>query len=351
MLKHHRPVTAAAALALALLPAAGAQAATKRIDLGAAKTPKGTPEAAAFVDFFPRTVKVNAGDKVAFHINGFGAVHFGGGKLPALGAADPNAPVSGANGPDGQPFWFNGQPSIRINPFYLAPTGDMKVTGKGIDSTGLPMEDGQPKPRVFTFTKTGSFKFIDPLHPKVKGKVVVVPKGKKVPSAAADKAAAAKQLAKLVKEAKKAEKAKVADNTIRFGNDTRNVMFFKFFPGNLKVKAGQPIALETGKQVNDLHNLAIGPIEWMKNVSPFDVKPPTDFFLSATVAYPSQSPLSGPLTFDGTQNGGFVNSGALDSSAATALPSKSTLTITKPGSYTYYCLFHAPDMTGTITVE
>jgi plastocyanin len=73
--------------------------------------------------------------------------------------------------------------------------------------------------------------------------------------------------------------------------------------------------------------------------------------------YPSQPGTSG-LTFDGTQNGGFLSTGAFGAKGS-VLPTKTTITFTKPGTYSYVCLFHsngvyapgAENMQGTITVQ
>jgi plastocyanin len=348
--KIHRPLIAAAALSCALAPAA--QAATKSVDLGLAKPPKGTPEGASLTAFFPRTVKVNVGDKVAFRMNSFGTVLFSKKKPPAFAVPNAQDPVTGAKDPAGNDFWFNGQPSIHVNPFFLEATGDKKITGKGVDHSGLFLGDGPPPPYTVTFTKPGSYKVVNGIQPAITGKVVVVPKGKKVASAAADKARAAKQAAKAVKEAKKLAAAKLPADTLRFGNDSKSVTFYQYF-GTQSVKAGQPIKIDAGRFSGDLHNLVIAPIDWLKTpaASPFDVNPPV-FKLSGTAIYPSQPPTA-PLAFDGTQNGGFVNTGALHADKSTGLPGRTTLTITKPGTYKYVCLFHSEGgegMSGTLTV-
>jgi len=58
--------------------------------------------------------------------------------------------------------------------------------------------------------------------------------------------------------------------------------------------------------------------------------------------------------FDGSQNGGYFNSGAIDTDKATPLPPSTTVTFSKPGTYKYICLFHSDGehgMEGTITVQ
>jgi plastocyanin len=125
------------------------------------------------------------------------------------------------------------------------------------------------------------------------------------------------------------------------------------------VKAGVPVTIDAGKTVNDVHDIAIGPDAYMGDLARNLFQPgPSGLSLDARGIFPSQSPAQ-PLTFDGTQNGGFFSTGALDTDAKSPLPSKVTVTFTKPGTYHYVCLFHsdgvyrpgAENMQGTITVQ
>jgi plastocyanin len=346
-----------AALAVAAMaPAAAAQAATKSVDLGLTKNPKGAPEAASFFEFFPAKTTIHAGDKVSYNINGFG-IPFSGPKsaIEGLAVVDQAKPVTGLDDPAGNPFWFNGVAgSASINPNYLAPAGDGKVKKgqKDVDHGALSL--GPAKPYVLSFKKPGKYKVYDALHPKVAHTVVVRPKKAKIPGKAADKAAALKQATKLVKEAKKLENLKPAANTLRIGNDSKKVGLFQFFPGDLTVKAGTPVTVDAGTNVNDVHDIVIGPDAYMGEAAKNLFQPgETGVGLLASALYPSQPP-SQPLTFDGTQNGGFLSTGAFDTDPATPLPSKSTVTFTKPGTYHYVCLFHSDGvhgMEGMITVQ
>lgn len=357
MRKINRPLSVAALTVAALAPAAAAQAATKTVDLGyAGKPPKGSPEAASYYDFFPRKVTIHAGDKVAYNANGFGVVYSGPKKgMQPVAAADPSKPVSGILDPAGNPFWFNGSPSVNVNPTWLGPAGDGKVKKGQKDTDHGALAFGPSEPYTLTFAKPGRYKVYDALHPKVVNQVVVKPKSAKVPSAAADKVAAQKQLLKLVKEAKKLASPKVAAQTIKVGNDSTHVGFYQFF-SQATVKAGEPVTITAGKTVDDVHNLAIGPVSYLKTHSgEGDLFQPAPGFssvgLAPEVIYPSQP---GSAVFDGTQNGGYFNSGAIDTDKASPLPSSTTVTFTKPGTYKYICLFHSDGehgMQGTITVQ
>jgi hypothetical protein len=55
----------------------------------------------------------------------------------------------------------------------------------------------------------------------------------------------------------------------------------------------------------------------------------------------------GPLAFDGTQHGGFLNLGLLR--GYTGLPRAAKVTFTTPGTYNYVCLLHT-FMKGQIVV-
>jgi plastocyanin len=202
---HTRSLTAAVIATACLAPGAVAGAATKDVSLGyGGAPPKGAPQTASPYAFFPHKVKIHAGDKVRYSTFGFGVVYSGPkSKIQGLAQLDDANKVSGLTDPLGAPFWFDGQVGTpQVNPFYLAPAGDGKVHKgqKDVDHGVLP--EDRPVPYTLRFSKPGSYKIYDALHPKVFNRVVVVPKGKKIPGAAHDRAAVAKQLAKLVKQAR-----------------------------------------------------------------------------------------------------------------------------------------------------
>src|SRR5689334_21020853 len=117
----------AALLTAGLLLPAGAHAATKTVSAGlpVAKA-KAMPADSTGNAFYPRTVSVNAGGKVAFEIAGLHNVIFPakGAKPAPFHAPDATAPVTGAKDATGADFWFNGQPNWQLDMTQLAPGGD-----------------------------------------------------------------------------------------------------------------------------------------------------------------------------------------------------------------------------------
>jgi plastocyanin len=265
--------------------------------------------------------------------------------------------VAGASDAAGSPFWFNGQPSASVDPHLLGKAGDGKVSKgqKDVDHEALNAGD-KPVPYTLRFPKAGRYKIYDGLHPGVVNTVTVVKKRARVPGAAADKAAATKQAIADKREALKLAAVKPAPSTILAGNDTTHVGFFQFFSPETTVKVGQPVTISSGKTINFIHDFAIGPDQYMKDTASGFFQPgPTGVTLGAPVIYPSQPAGAGALTFDGTQNGGYVNTGLLDTDPSTpTVPNKATITFTKPGAYKYVCLIHSDGiqgMSGTITVQ
>ena len=129
-------------------------------------------------------------------------------KVQPLVAPDASKPISGALDPAGSPFWFNGQPSLGLNPFYLSHRGDGKVHKgqKDIDSGGISLGPSKPYKLSASPSRapTGSY---DALHPKVTNTVVVVsPRARRSRAAATVKAQVARQIAKRVAEFKKLSK-------------------------------------------------------------------------------------------------------------------------------------------------
>ena len=357
--KHARPLAAAALAVAVLAPAAAAQGATKTVDYSLANTPKGAPEEAVFFDFFPAKVKIRAGDKVRYNNNGGVAVIYSGptSKIPPSVVADPNAPVAGSADAAGAPLWFNGQPSPFINGALLQPAGDGKVRkgAKDVDHSAIGLGEGPPAPYTLTFSKPGTYKVRDAVRPEVVSTVVVVKKGRRIPSRAADRATVAKQITKRVREANKRNALAPAADTIHIGNDTRHLSLFKFFPGDLTVKSGTTVTIDTGTRVTDVHDLAIGPDAFMTTLNQALITGPGagGLGINPAIAYPSQPPTA-PAVFGGTENGGFVNTGLLDTDPTSPLPGSARITFTTPGTYKYVCLVHSDGingMAGTITVQ
>ncbi len=165
-------VAAGTAASLVSAPAAGADMRT--VDAGPfGKSQQGAfRKAAADANaYFRRVTTIRKGDSVKWRINGFHTVTFvpAGGVTPSLLAPDASSPVSGVNDPAGAPFWFNGQPRLIFNPAAGAPAGPKTFRRGTLHNSGVPSEDGPPKPYKLTFKTKGTFRYICLIHPEVAG--------------------------------------------------------------------------------------------------------------------------------------------------------------------------------------
>lgn len=351
-----RTSAVAAALAALALPAV-ASAATKDVAVGAVD--KRAPKDASLNGFFPKNVTVRVGDSVRFSLAGFGVVHFPekGDKAPGFVLPDPTKPVTGASDAAGNPFWFNGQPSLLVNPsVFFGTKSGAAYTGAKVANQGFPAGDGPPKPFVVRFPKAGTYTYYDAFHAGVTGTVKVVRNRSNVPSAKSDKARAAKQIAALVKTTKTLAQRRATDNTIVAGPDKGAATLFRFSPAAATAKVGQPVTLTMSAGTsenhtftfgNDLKALAklgedfIGPMPGTGTAGP----PVLQF--DPRQAYPSG--VEEVLTVDNAQHGdGFVNTGVLGG-GRDGLPTSKKVVFTKPGTFGYLCLIH-PDMQGKVTV-
>ena len=228
---------AAIAVGALLIPAAAAQGATK--DMFAGTPPKGllkgVPQFATDNAFYPKRVTIHKGDirelpdrRVPQRLPS----EEGRRRSPALFVLDPSNPVAGVKDAAGADFWFNGQPSVGINP--TARGADRRQDppdGSEAVGTGLPLA-GPPKPLKVKFPKKGTYTVLCSLHTGMKGKVVV--KGKK--AHIASKKQDRKRIKKQSKAASKLAKKLVAGEgaptgaTVKAGNDKKGVATLAFFP-------------------------------------------------------------------------------------------------------------------------
>jgi plastocyanin len=349
-MKKTMKVAAAAAAAMVLLPAA-AQAATKDVSAGTPPrgTLKGVPPFALDNAFYPKRVAIRAGDRVRFRILGFHNVLFAprGTDAPALFEPNPQAPVSGATDAAGNLMWFNGEPSIALNPQVAAPTGGKVVDGSEVVGSGLPA-DGPPKPFTVRFPKKGNYTLVCSIHPGMKVRVQVKNRNARVPSARQDARRVRKQATQAAKVAKRLVAGRgVPANVIRAGNDSGTVATLAFFPGEKTVKVGDTVTWAMTPNSTEIHNVAFGPEDYMQNLARNLIGPQG---LDPMTVYPSEPPGT-PLIHNTTSHGnGYVNTGVLDPEAASPFPDTASVTFTRPGTYTYYCVIHGAEMKGTITV-
>jgi plastocyanin len=345
-------------LAVSLLVPAGAQAATKSVIAGpaASKPPKGFPKDGDTNAFYRKNVTVHVGDKVRWTLNGFHTVTFAakGKKTPTLISPDLANKVAGANDAAGAPFWFNGQVRLILGPQGAFPVGGKTYDGSKPASSGAPLADGKPKPYTLKFTKAGSFGYVCTIHLGMKGRVKVVAKSKRVPSASADKTAAKEEFAKSVALGKKlGASAGPTGNEVWAGNDNREVSVLRFFPAKKSVPVGTTLTLSMPKSTTELHTFSFGPAAYLKTqadgfIAPDASVPPVPVF-NPLIAFPSDPPptLGGPT---GANHGnGFVNTGVLDRDPATPSPGSTQIRFDTAGTYDYICLIH-PFMKGQIVV-
>jgi plastocyanin len=340
------------AVAALLIPAAAAQGATKDTFAGTPPTGaiKGVPELVTDNAFYPKRTVIHKGDRVAFKLLGFHTITIPakGDKPPELFALNPAAPVSGVKDAANVDFWFNGRPSIGINPLAAGPAGGKVYNGSKLVGSGLP-GDGPPKPYKIRFTKKGTFAYYCALHPGMKGTIVVKAKKAKIATKKQD----AKRIKAQAKAASKLAKKLVAGQgvpsgpTVKAGNDKQGIAAIAFFPGTKTVKVGEQVTFTIADKSTETHNVAFAPQAYAQELAQSFLGPAG---IDPRTVYPSQPPGT-PLVVDGTAHGnGFVNTGMLDSVKATPLPKSAVVSFSKPGTYDYYCIVHGAEMKGKITV-
>jgi plastocyanin len=363
-LSHRTKAAFTAAIAVLAVPAS-ASAATKTVYAGPnlSKPPKGTPEYAVANEFFRKNVTIHRGDSVSWQFRGFHNV-----VLPKKGTAppplfqpDPTRQVTGEVDPAGAPFWFNGQVQFIASPLSAFPQGGKTYTGAKLVGSGIP-EGDEPKPFKVRFPKTGTFTYYCTVHAGMSGKVKVVGKNTSVPSARADRLARNSQLAKDIAEVKKNNKrADAPGAVVEMGRDTSKTALLAFFPASKTVPVGTAVDFRMTPGTGEVHtatffaakDLVKGGYAEKLISSLFAPLPgtgqngPPVLGAPGALVYPS---LPTDLTFNGTQNGGFVSTGLADGVAASPPPLSKTITFTAPGTFTYICLIH-PEMKGTVTVQ
>lgn len=355
VLPRRTPTLGLLALAGVLVLAAGApaRAATKTVSAG----PTGVKESApyTFNAYFPRSVTIHRGDSVRWRFAGFHTITFlpRGQKQPSFLVADPAHPYNGFVDAAGQPFWFNGQPSLDFNPVAAFPSGPKTVTGARFVNSGVPQGNGRPKPFVVPFNRTGRFTYVCLVHPDMKGVVRVVGRSASVPSVARDRALARRE------EARDRAKVSTLDNytppagTISGGHDSDPVELFTFFPATLNVNVGQPVTFTSNTE--EPHTISFGPQAELKEISnaiptpmPFNGPNarPTLWLDPRGVLSSDPAPLP---SYDGTNHGdGFYSTGVLGEIIPGA--KSTTFSFSRPGTYRYICLIH-PNMKGTVVVS
>jgi plastocyanin len=348
----------AAAVVVLAVPAS-ASAATKTVDMGLPTAQQKTfQKAFADVnDFFPHQATIHVGDSIKFVPTGFHTVNIprkGGSALAVI--LPTGQPIAAVNDAANAAFWFNGQSQIAFNPL-LGPPGlyGKKVTFTGAKrvESGLPLAQ-KPKPFTVKFLKTGTYTYYCDVHAGMKGQIKVVSKNGKVPSAREDKANLKTQIASTLKTAKRLVHTVVQGNSVSIGaSGAGGVESFAFYPANKTVKAGTTVTFSMSSKSFEIHTATAGPGD--------PENQPTSYLgqieaglegpgLDPRAIYPSEMPGTIAALTPTLHGNGFWNSGALDTSSATAaLPKSNLVTFSTPGTYTFYCMIH-PFMKGTVTV-
>jgi|tagenome__1003787_1003787.scaffolds.fasta_scaffold20902086_3 plastocyanin len=347
----------AAFVVLAALPA-GASAATFEAYAGGDQA-KGLPKQASPNAFYPRALRIRVGDTVTWRFRGFHSVTFPvrGEGPPPLVLATTDKPVSGVADAAGNPFWFNGQPNLPLDPVGAQKSTVTRYNGSAVLGSGLPL-GARPKPFSLRFRRAGTFLFSCVVHPGMRGRVHVVRTRRGVRSPAAQEAVGERQLARDVRAAKRlvaAPSPSGAGATVGVGRTSPAVAVYKMFPRTLTVAAGQPVTFTmAGEFRSEVHTVTFGPEKLRASIEKNFVEPlpavgAGALGLNPQGAYPSDQPPALP-SYDGTNHGdGFLNTGLLDNDPSTPFRSEATITFTKPGTYDYECVIHE-HMDGRIVV-
>ncbi len=343
------------AVSFALPAAAGA--ATKTVQVGPYGAKRKAFEKASgdANAFFRRVITIHKNDSVRWKINGFHTVTFvpKNGSVPALMEPDASKPITGVNDVAGNPFWFNGLPTVGFNPQAALPQGGKTFVRTALENSGLPLQ-GPPRPYKLKFKKKGTFGYICLVHPGMAGKVNVVRSARRIPSARSDKRAAARELNATLKRVQRLSTGlgtEALDKTIQAGNDRRSgAVVYRFFPQNPTYKVGDTVTLQMAPRSTEAHTFTFGPTNgkdaYVDVVAASFAGPASD----QRAIYPSEPPPAGIPSYSGTNHGnGFFNSGILDAHAASPPPTSTKVTFSRPGTFTFICVIH-PFMRNTVTV-
>lgn len=346
----------AAALAVSAAVPGVAEGATKSVYMGTplASQKSFDPTGSDVNAFFPATISIHKGDLVSFVPVGLHSLDMPAGRAPLPLFSSTGKTAAGSDAA-GAPFWFTGLPELGFTKQLLSAGFGRTVTkGKARIVSGVPFGK-LPKPLKIRFPKTGSYKYVCNLHPGMAGTVKVRPTSTPVPSAKAEKARVAKQVASALAIAKSlATSTKVPANSVSVGAEgAEGVSYFGMLPENLTVPAGTTVTFFMPKGSTEEHTASFGPGDTDDKASYIGAIAAT---LEAPVpdpraTYPSEPPPAPPAAMSPALHGnGFWSSGALDDVAASPLARSSRLTFAAPGIYRYVCLIH-PAMKGTVTVQ
>ncbi len=348
-----RIVTGAAAAAI-LVPSV-AVASTKTVYAGGPLAFQKTLQKSAGAGvnaFFTGNVTIHQGDTVRWvgMSLGFHTIDLPGraaGDLPTF-IADPAHPVTGSKDAAGNPLWFNGLPTPNFNPALGTPIGGRVYDGSQRVDSGAPL--GPPKPFAVKFTRAGTYRYFCDIHYGMQGTVKVLPTRARVPSAASDARALAKQVAQSTASARRLDKTTVSSAAVQLGaSDSHGVEVFAMFPSTLRVTAGTTVTFSMSAHTREVHTASFGDTSrngYLAKLAASFNSPVVD----PLALFPSDPPPA-PIALGPTSHGnGFVSTGVLDQDKNTPNPPANRITFTTPGTYNYICLIH-PFMHGTVIVS
>jgi len=355
-------LTGGTVLALALPVAA--QAATQTVYAGAPGAvikklhpPKALSQIADVNAFFPNKLTIHQGDKVRFSVQGFHTVNFPAKGTPAAELIAPTGnKIAGQNDAAGQPFWFNGQAELGFNPALFQSEFGKTVTytGKNSVESGLPTGDGKIPPVTVKFTKKGTFTYYCNVHPGMKAQIKVVAARAKAPTKKAVAKTVVNQAKKAVKIATRLLQTKVPAGIVEIGpSGPGGVELFKFAPSSLSIPVGTTLRFQMPTASRDDHTATTGPGNPETEPNSYIGQLAGSFQspqINQAALYPSDGPGAPASLTPSSHGNGFWNSGVLDTSSATPLPTNNSVRFNAAGTYTFYCLIH-PFMKATITVK
>jgi plastocyanin len=245
----------------------------------------------------------------------------------------------------------------------MTPAGGSTVAGRD-ELHNAVISPTLKQPHVtYTFSEPGVYRYVCLLHPFMRGTIDVAAPGASVPGAATVLPAAGRRLGHDWAAAAQRAKAVPAKRaTVLMGIGTTRFSVDSFRPAALTVKVGTTVTF-VNRSPAELHDVAFGPPGYLRTLlrttdliprSPTSARNQVSPFLR----YGTDPP--GRLVHDGRNHGNGTLIGPLtDDRAGTcpgcapgiSLPGQTRITFTRPGTYRYVCLLHAPQMHGVIVVR
>lgn len=297
----------------------------------------GVRDASIVSNFFsPRTIEIHVGDTVRWQFQRPWAVHT----------------VTFTSGQKPPELTMQEGDKIYFNPQVFFPQGPKTYDGTGYRNSGAPPLD--PKATYsysLTFTKAGTYEYINVLHgPASTGTVIVKDRASGTPAQAL--ARGRSDLAKILKAGQAAFarwKPERKGNEViltMVGNPKEGWSNFRFSSAPLVINRGTTVTW-TLRDPFEIHTVTFA--GGAKSPDFVVVEPqaagPPKLLLNPKIGAPSTA-----KEYDGM---GYANSGVLFPPGTPGNPPTSfSLTFAKPGRYQYDCAIHAPwGMKGTIVVR